>query len=115
MGGATMLHRKPFGHKGRLAALLFALVAAVSLTSCGSDSPPASSGDAVPTEGSEIGEGVRLPLVIDGDRLGVSSLDGNTPTPLSGPGYVNGVAYDAEGALIFVQHSGEESGVSRGE
>ena len=108
-----MLHGKPSSHKGRLAALLSALVTAVFLTSCESGSVPASSGDAVPTEGYEIGEGVRLPLVIDGDRLGVSFLDGNPPTPVSGPGYVDGAAYDAEGALVYVQHSGQEPGFYR--
>jgi Tol biopolymer transport system component len=108
-----MLHREPFGHKGHIAALLFALVTAVFLTSCGSDSAPESSGDAVPTEGFETGEGARLPLVIDGDRLGISSLDGNPPTPLSDPGYVDGVAYDAEGALVYVQRSGQEPGFYR--
>jgi Tol biopolymer transport system component len=51
--------------------------------------------------------------VIDGDRLGVSSLDGNPPTPVSGPGYVNGVAYDAEGALVYAQRSGQEPGFYR--
>ncbi len=108
-----MLHRKPFGHRGHIVASLFALVTAVFLTSCGSGSVPASSGDAASAEESEIGEGVQLPLVIDGDRLGVSSLDGNPPTPVSGPGYVKGVAYDAEGALVYVQHSGQEPGFYR--
>ena len=44
----------------------------------------------------------RLPLVIDGDRLGVSLLDGNPPVAVSGPGSVDGVAYDAQGRLRCV-------------
>ena len=108
-----MLHRKLSGHKGRILPPLLALVMAVFLTSCGSGSVPASSRDDVSAEGFEIGESVQLPLVIDGDRLGVSFLDGNPPTPVSGPGYVNGVAYDAEGALVYVQHSGQEPGFYR--
>jgi Tol biopolymer transport system component len=51
--------------------------------------------------------------VIDGDRLGISYLDGNPPTPLSDPGYVDGVAYDSEGMLVYVQHSGQQPGFYR--
>ena len=54
-----------------------------------------------------------FPLVIDGDRLGISSLDGNPPIPVSDPGFVDGVAYGPDGALIYVQHSGRQPGFYR--
>ena len=60
-----------------------------------------------------IGANVSLPLVLDGDRLAVSSLDGSPPMELTGPGDYTSVQYDAEGRLLYVQRAGQNPGFYR--
>jgi Tol biopolymer transport system component len=60
-----------------------------------------------------IGQGVQLPLMLNGDRLGISSLDGNPPTEVTGPGGYFGVRYDAAGRLVYLQWAGQEPGFYR--
>jgi len=105
---------RPFAHRRRLFALLplcaVTVAAMLPLVSCGS---PASKEDASSTVTAKAEDDAVFPLVIDGDRLGVSSLDGNPPVAVSEPGYIDGVAYDREGRLIYVQHSGRMPGFYR--
>lgn len=63
--------------------------------------------------GLAIGEGVELPLLIEGDRLGVSSLSGADPDPVTGPGSYSDTRFDAAGRVAYVQLSGETPGFYR--
>ncbi len=60
-----------------------------------------------------VGDGIDLPLVLDGDRLGLSSLDGNPPVALTGPGDFTGVRYESSGRLLYVQRAGKDAGFYR--
>ena len=60
--------------------------------------------------GVTIGDGVTLPIAVDGDRLGLSLLDGAAPTPITGFGRYSDVQYDAAGRLLYVDTSGEHPG-----
>ncbi len=60
-----------------------------------------------------IGANVELPLVLDGDRLGLSSLDGSPPVELIGPGDYTSLRYDSEGRLLYVQRTGQDPGFYR--
>ncbi|MGA2285671.1 MAG: hypothetical protein ABSG55_05335 [Dehalococcoidia bacterium] len=61
----------------------------------------------------KIGANLQLPLVLDGDRLGVSSLDGNPPTEVTGPGVFDGVRFDSQGRLLFIRRTGPVTGFFR--
>ncbi|MGD0115003.1 MAG: hypothetical protein ABSC13_03225 [Dehalococcoidia bacterium] len=92
--------------------LVLVLLLAVTAAGCGSTS---SRQPSTPTAATTplIGAGVQFPLVVDGDRLGVSSLDGNLPDAVSGPGYIDGAAYDGQGRLVYVDHAGQQPGFYR--
>ena len=60
-----------------------------------------------------IGSDANVPLVLDGDRLAVSSLDGSPPVELTGPGDYADVQYDNEGRLLYIQRAGHEPGFYR--
>jgi Tol biopolymer transport system component len=100
----------------RLGLLTLGAILAVFVGAChGEQGPPAPSG----TTGEQlegglvIGQDVALPLVLDGDRLGISSLDGSPPAQLAAPGGYFGVRYDAAGRLVYLQWSGQEPGFYR--
>lgn len=60
-----------------------------------------------------LGQGVDVPLLLDGDRLGVSSLTGAAPAPLTSPGSYSDARFDAAGRVVYVQLSGEKPGFYR--
>ena len=88
-----------------LAASIIA-VASLALAACGS-------GESRSINGLKTGANLQLPLVLDGDRLGVSSLDGNPPTEVAGPGVFDGVRFDSQGRLLFIQRTGHATGFYR--
>ena len=94
-----------------LSVVLGAGLAALAVTGCGGSgeqrTAPAQEDRLV------IGPNVGLPLVIDGDRLGISSLDGNSPAEIAGPGDYRGVRYDAQGRFLYVQQAGRDPGFYR--
>jgi Tol biopolymer transport system component/DNA-binding CsgD family transcriptional regulator len=50
--------------------------------------------------------GAKLPLVLGGDSLGISALDGNPPVALTGPGDYSGAVVGADGVLRYFQRTG---------
>ncbi|MDP9238754.1 MAG: hypothetical protein M3P30_15380 [Chloroflexota bacterium] len=96
----------------RIVALIGALaIATTCSTACGDGSSnvtaPNASGAFV------VVAGVDVPLLIDGDRLAVSSLTRAAPTPITGPGKYADVGFDAAGRIIYVDSSGANPGFYR--
>ena len=89
---------------------LLALV--IGMSGCGTGAERAAN-VTLKQEDMVIGSDVHLPLVLDGDRLGVSLLDGNAPSEILGPGSYGSVQYDSQGRLIYVQKGGAAPGFYR--
>jgi len=107
------MRRRGWAARRWLAVVIVALVALVALALAGCGGGGEQRTAPVQEDGLVIGPGVQLPLVIDGDRLGVSSLDGNPPAEIAGPGDYRGVQYDAQGRLLYVQQAGRDPGFYR--
>jgi Tol biopolymer transport system component/DNA-binding CsgD family transcriptional regulator len=61
----------------------------------------------------EIGDNIDLPLLLDGDRLALSTLDGATPAAFTPPGSYTGVRFDAQGQIEYIELSGAKPGFYR--
>ena len=61
----------------------------------------------------KIGDNVDLPLLLDGDRLAVSSLDGGTPDTFTPPGTYGDPQFDDQGRTIYIDVTGNEPGFYR--
>lgn len=88
-------------------------IAAGAVVALRSRSDGGHEGTTPPLGGVVIGDGVTLPIAVDGDRLGLSSLDGAAPSPVTGFGRYSDVQYDAAGRLLYVDSSGEHPGMYR--
>ncbi len=92
--------------KGRLSLLLPLVILVVLVVACGTS-------ESRNVTGLTIAADLQLPLVLDGDSIGVSSLDGNPPTQVVGPGDFDNVQFDSQGRLLFIQRTGPATGFYR--
>jgi len=84
-----------------------AVVAAVLLLRSRAGPPSAQPGQL------EVGANVDVPLLLHGDRLGVSSLDGATPDAFTPPGTYGDVQFDAAGRILYYVPAGQQPGFYR--